>query len=147
MSEYKSPLNAYGLKVINTPGLGEKLSDLLHISSAIIVPGSTATVITSGQTGYNANMQYPSDLGEEIMNAFQSIEDSLIAAGAKDGFRAVFRMTSYHTSMGDDVMEALDKAAGKFFGANRPAWAGVGVAELYGGARIEIAVEAALSGQ
>lgn len=147
MAEYKSPLNAYGLKAINTPGLGEKLSDALHISSAIIVPARTATVITSGQTGYNEDMTYPGDLGEEVMNAFQSIEDSLIAAGVVDGFQAVFRMTSYHTSMGDDMMEALDKATTKFFGTNRPAWAGVGVTALYGGARIEITVEAALPSQ
>lgn len=147
MAEYKSPLNAYGLKAINTPGLGEKLSDLLHISSAIIVPANTATVITSGQTGYNADMEYPSDLGEEVMNAFQSIEDSLIAAGVKDGFEAVFRMTTYHTTMGDEMNEALDKATAKFFGANKPAWTGVGVTALYGGARIEITVEAALGGQ
>ena len=72
------------------------------------------------------------------MNAFQNVEDQLTAAGVKDGFRSVYRMTSYHTEMGDPMMEALDAATGKHFGKNRPAWAGVGVGELYGGARIEI---------
>lgn len=145
MPEYASPLNDYGLRCVNSSGLAERLSSLLHISGAIIIPPNSSTVVTSGQTGYSADMTYPSDLKEEVMNAFQSVEDQLLAAGVDGGFKCVYRMTSYHTGMGDDMMEALDAATGKYFGENRPAWAGVGVSELYGRARIEITAMAVLA--
>lgn len=145
MAEYKSPLNSFGIKSFNSPGLGEKLSNLLHISSAVVIPANVRTVVTSGTTGYDENMVYPKDLTEEIMNAFANVEAALLSAGVKDGFRSVYQMTSYHvTDFGDADMEAVDKAAEKYFGKNRPAWAGVGVAALYGGARIEITAWAAL---
>lgn len=145
MSEYKSPLNTFGIKSFNSPGLGEKLSNLLHISSAVVIPANTRTVVTSGTTGYDENMTYPKDLTEEILLAFANVEVALKAAGVKDGFRSVYQMTSYHvTDFGDADMEALDKAVGKYFGTNRPAWAGIGIASLYGGARIEITAWAAL---
>ena len=90
-------------------------------------------------------MVYPKDLTEEIMNAFANVEAALQSAGVKDGFRSVYQMTSYHvTDFGDADMEAVDKAVEKYFGKNRPAWAGIGVASLYGGARIEITAWAAL---
>ena len=147
MPEYASPLNAFGLRCVNGSGLGEKLSSLLHISGAIIIPPNASTVVTSGQVGYSADMTLPSDIKEEVMNAFQNVEDQLAAAGVKDGFRSVYRMTSYHTDMGDATMEAIDAAVEKYFGKNRPAWAGVGTTELYGGARIEITAMAILAGK
>jgi enamine deaminase RidA (YjgF/YER057c/UK114 family) len=143
--EYKGSLNAVGIRSFNAPGLGERLSDLLHIASAVVIPASTRTVVTSGQTGYKPNMTYPEDLTEQIVTAFQNTVDSLAAAGVKDGFHSVYQMTTYHAGgLGDDVAEALDVATKKFFGNNRPAWAGIGVETLYGGARIEITAWAAL---
>lgn len=145
MPEYESPLNTHGLRCVNSPGLGEKLSSLLHISGAIVIPPNASTAVTSGQTGYSADMTYPSDLKEEVMNAFQNVEDQLLAADVEDGFRSVYRMTTYHTEMGDAMTKALEAATEKYFGKNRPAWAGVGVTELYGGARIEITAMAVLA--
>jgi enamine deaminase RidA (YjgF/YER057c/UK114 family) len=145
MPEYASPLNAFGLRCVNSSGLGERLSSLLHISGAVIIPPNASTVVTSGQTGYSTDMTYPSDLKEEVMNAFQNVEDQLTAAGVKNGFKSVYRMTSYHTDMGDAMLEALDAATEKYFGKNRPAWAGVGTTDLYGGARIEITAMAILA--
>jgi enamine deaminase RidA (YjgF/YER057c/UK114 family) len=145
MGEYKGSLNSSGIKSFNSPGLGEKLSSLLHISSAVTIPANTCTVVTSGTTGYDEHMVYPKDLTEEIMNAFANVEAALAAAGVRDGFRSVYQMTSYHvTDFSDAGLEAVNKAVEKYFGKNRPAWAGVGVASLYGGARIEITAWAAL---
>ena len=144
MPDYSSPLNAFGLRCVNSSGLGENLSSLLHISGAIVIPPNASTVVTAGTVGYSADMTFPSGFKEEVMNAFQNVEDALTAAGVKEGFRSVYRMTTYHTDMGDAMMEALDAATGKYFGKNRPAWAGVGVTQLYGGARIEITAMAIL---
>lgn len=44
----------------------------------------------------------------------------------------------------DEVSEGLDAAVEKYFQGNRPAWTAIGVDSLYGGARIEITVSAAL---
>lgn len=146
MPEFKSPLEAYGIKSYNTPGQGEQLSDDLHISGAIVLPANVRTVITSGITGYDAAGKLPKDLAEEIDNAFASIEERLRVAGVKDGFKSVYQLTTYHvTDFNDKDMEALDKAVHKYFKGNRPAWAGIGVASLYDGARIEIVATAALA--
>lgn len=143
--EYTSPLNATGIRCYNVPGLGEKISSIFHISSAVVIPANTATVVTSGQTGYNADMKLPTDLTEEVLNAFRNVEESLAAAGVKDGFSSVYQMTSYHTGgLGDDTNAALDVAVTKYFKGNRPAWAGIGVDKLTDGARIEITAWAAL---
>jgi enamine deaminase RidA (YjgF/YER057c/UK114 family) len=143
--EYKGTLGAFGIKNINAPGLGERLSDLLHISSAVVVPAHTATVVTSGQTGYTQDMVYPSDTKEQILLAFHNVEEALRAAGVQEGWKAVYQMTTYHANgLTDEVSEALDAAVAKYFGGNRPAWTGIEVKSLYGGAIIEIAVSAAL---
>lgn len=143
--EYAGPLKSTGIRCYNVPGLGEKISASFHISSAVVVPANTATVVTSGQTGYDADMKLPTDLTEEVINAFRNVESSLAAAGVKDGFRSVYQMTSYHTGgLGPDMNAALDIAVPMFFQDNRPAWAGVGVDKLTDGARIEITAYAAL---
>lgn len=142
--EYATPLNSAGLNAYNVPGLGEKVSEHYHISSAIVIPPNASTVVTSGQVGFNADMTLPKDLLQEVLNTFQSVEDSLAAAGVKDGFQSVYRMTSYHVGMSEELDAALDVAIKKYFGTNRPAWTGVGVAALSEGARIEISVMAVL---
>lgn len=143
--EYKGTLGPYGIKNINAPGLGEKLSDLVHISSAVVIPANTTTVITSGQTGYTQDMVYPSDLKEQILLAFHNVEDALKAAGVSGGWKAVYQMTTYHAGgLTDEVSEGLELAVEKYFQGNRPAWSGIGVEALYGGAKIEITVSAAM---
>lgn len=142
--EYATPLNNAGVKAFNVPGLGEKVSDQYNISSAIVIPPHVSTVVTSGQVGFNEDMTLPNDLLSEVLNTFQSVEDSLAAAGVKDGFQSVYRMTSYHVGMSEELDSALAVAIKKYFGTNRPAWTGVGVAALSEGARIEISVMAVL---
>lgn len=143
--EYKGTLGRFDIKNINAPGLGERLSDLLHLSSAVIIPANTTTVMTSGHTGFTQDMEYPSDVKEQILLAFHNVEDALIAAGVEGGWKAVYQMTSYHAGgLTDEVSEGLDAAVEKYFQGNRPAWTAIGVDSLYGGARIEITVSAAL---
>jgi enamine deaminase RidA (YjgF/YER057c/UK114 family) len=143
--EYLSPLNSHGIKCFNVPGLGEKLSDIFHISSAVVLPSNVRTVVTAGQTGYTADMKLPEDLTEQYVQAFQNVVESLAAAGVKDGFDSVYQMTSYHAGgLDEKVDKALEVVIEKFFGKNRPAWAGVGVESLAGGAKVEIMAYAAL---
>lgn len=143
--EFPTPLNAGGLKAFNVPGLGEKVSEQFHIASAIVIPPNATTVVTSGQVGFDADMKLPKDLLEEVLTCFQNVVDSLAAAGVQDGFQSVYQMTSYHVGgVGEEVNAALGVAIEKYFGGNRPAWAGVGVEALSDGARIEMTVSAVL---
>ncbi|EPE03500.1 endoribonuclease l-psp [Ophiostoma piceae UAMH 11346] len=144
--EYKGGLDKYGLKAINSPGLGEKLGELLGLSGAVIIPANTATVRISGTTGLTKDMQMPESAMEEILLAFQNVEDTLVAAGVKDGWRAVYDLTTYHSGSLEDpeVGSALEAAFEKYCHGNKPTWAGVGVTNLYHGARIEIRVTAVL---
>jgi enamine deaminase RidA (YjgF/YER057c/UK114 family) len=147
MSEYKSPLNTHAIKCFNSAGMGEKLSPLLHISSATVLPANAHLVVTSGQTGMREDLSYPTSLVEQFDLAFANVEASLAAAGAQGGFGAVYQMTSYHVGglSGSEVDEAMEFVVKKYLGQNRPAWTGVGVAELYGEAKIEVTAYATLT--
>lgn len=144
--EYLSPLNAHGIKCFNSAGMGTKLSSLLYISSAVVLPINARQVVTSGQTGMREDLTYPSSMIEQYDLAFANVEASLKAAGVQGGFRAVYQMTSYHVGglSGPEVDEAMEFAVKKYFGENRPTWTGVGVKELYGEAKIEVTAYATL---
>lgn len=144
MPEYKSPLNKVGLKCINAPGLGEKISASYGVSSVIVIPPGATTYETCGHTGCNIDIEYPTDVTEEIVQAFQNVENALVEAGVKEGWQAVYRMTTYHVGRIEEQEAGLEKAMGKFLGENRPAWVGVSVSTLSGPARIEITVTAAV---
>ncbi|EFX04952.1 endoribonuclease l-psp [Grosmannia clavigera kw1407] len=144
--EYRGCLDEFGIKAINSPGLGEKLGEALGLSGAVVIPANTATVRTSGTTGVTKDMVLPASATEQIMLAFQNVEDTMVAAGVKDGWRAVFDLTTYHTGPLDDpeVNTALEAAFEMHLKGNKPTWAAIGVANLYQGARIEVRVTAAL---
>lgn len=141
--EYKGPLTKLGLKCINTPGLGEKLSPLYGISSVIVIPPNATLFETAGHTGCDIDIAYPDSLKDEILQAFQNVENALLAAGVPGGWQAVYKMTTYHAGSLDDAGEGLEAAMAKYLGDNRPAWCGVSVTGLSGPARIEITVSAA----
>lgn len=143
MPEFKGPLNSEGIKAYNVPGIGERVSDLLKISSAVVLPANSRLVVTSGNTGFGDDMKCSTNISEQVDQAFKNVEAALASAGVKDGFRSVYQMTSYHVP-GPDLTAALDLAIEKYFGGNRPAWTGVDVAGLYDGARLEITAYATL---
>jgi enamine deaminase RidA (YjgF/YER057c/UK114 family) len=73
------------------------------------------------------------------------VVDSLAAGGVTDGFASVYQLTTYHVGgLDEDTDKALEVVVEKFFGKNRPAWAGVGVEALADGAKVEIVAWAAL---
>ncbi|TVY29199.1 hypothetical protein LHYA1_G002720 [Lachnellula hyalina] len=144
MTEYTGPLTSLGLRYINAPGIGEKLSPLYNISSVIVIPPTATVYETCGHTGCNIDIEYPEGLREEILLAFKNVENALLAAGVKQGWQAVYKMTTYHVGPIEEHSAGLDEAIGHYLGANRPAWCGVCVASLTGPARLEITVSAAV---
>jgi enamine deaminase RidA (YjgF/YER057c/UK114 family) len=141
--EYQGPLTKLGLKCINSPGLGEKLGALFGISSVVVIPPNATLFETCGHTGCSIDIEYPTSLKEEILQAFQNVENALLAAGVPGGWQAVYKMTTYHVGSLDAAGEGLEAAMAKYLGNNRPAWCGVVVAGLTGPARLEITVSAA----
>ncbi|KAJ5623677.1 hypothetical protein N7490_012282 [Penicillium lividum] len=71
--EYKSPLNSHGIRCFNSAGMGMKLSSLLHISSAVVLPPNTRQVVRYGQTGMREDLSYPSSLVEQFDLAFANV--------------------------------------------------------------------------
>lgn len=136
----------YGIRSFNSAGMGVKLSPLLHISSAVVLPPNACIVVTSGLTGMRDDLTYPSSMLEQFDLAFANVEASLAAAGVTCGFRAVYQLTSYHVGgvSGGETDAAMEHVIEKYFKNNRPAWTGVGVESLYGDAKIEITAYATL---
>lgn len=74
-----------------TPGYGDVLKAQLHYSQAVRVGGR---VETSGQGGWDDELNIPESVEDEILLAFVNVERTLSAAGA--GWGDVFSVHSYH---------------------------------------------------
>jgi enamine deaminase RidA (YjgF/YER057c/UK114 family) len=143
--EYENTnLKKLGLRCINAPGNLLKISNSYSLSQSIIVPANRSIVYCSGHTGLNETMEHSRNIEEQVDAAFANVETTLKAAGVKDGWKAVFNMTSYHTSLADEHMEAVMKSHRKYVGDNRPCWTGVAVNDLAEEAAIELQVQAVL---
>lgn len=66
-------------KFFVTPGYGEYMLNELHFSQAVKIGDR---VETSGQGGWDDNLQIPESLADEIAQAFRNVERTLATAGA-----------------------------------------------------------------
>ncbi|KAI5460523.1 Endoribonuclease L-PSP/chorismate mutase-like protein [Mariannaea sp. PMI_226] len=117
----------------------------LGCSATVTVPANTATVITSGHIGADKSGQVPSDVEEQLELAFKNVEISLKHAGVSEGWNAVYHMTTYH--MAELMQEPNNRSVffrvrNKYIGENMPAWTGITVPRLYGGALLEMTIYA-----
>lgn len=74
-----------------------------------------------------------SDLLEEIDQAFSNVELALKDAGIKDGWKSVFRVTSYHAGFDGDQERVFGKMVAnfeKYMRGHEPIWTCVGVTAL-----------------
>lgn len=85
------------------------------------------------------------DAEDQLRQAFINTEKNLIAAGATQGWKAVYKCVAYH---GPDLDEGRLSIYGKlikeFCGSNRPSQVSIAVPYLWKDAHIEITVEAVL---
>lgn len=84
MENPASKLLSYGFQFRNWPGPGEKAAAQFGLSHAVIVPPKARTIIIGGQIGIKDDGTVPTDLAEEIAEAFNNVERSLKAAGLGD---------------------------------------------------------------
>ncbi|WP_374209833.1 Rid family hydrolase [Glycomyces sp. TRM65418] len=129
-----------------TPGFGEKLYDLLGYSQAVRI-GDRVEI--SGQGGWNDDIEFPEDLEEEIVRAFDNVERTLAAAGAT--WRDVVHVNSYHLPedpefIGERPTRVMAEQFRRRMGGRAPVWTQTGVAALGArGMRVEIRVTAVLN--
>lgn len=126
-----------------TPGYGEALHANLHYHQAVRVGDR---VETSGQGGWDDDMNFPDSLQDEIVQAFDNVERTLAQAGAT--WRDVIAVNSYHIaaaadSIGDQHNQVMVQQFRSRMGDRAPIWTQTGVTAL--GApkmRVEIRVTA-----
>jgi enamine deaminase RidA (YjgF/YER057c/UK114 family) len=127
----------------------EALGDVFNISAATSFKlyRDVTIVATSGQIGEAADYSpfQPNGANNEQFNgghaaqfelALKNIEKSLAAAqphlSSRELWGGVFNMTSFHTGTvpQEDQLE-IAAVARRYLGANKPAWAAIGVAALF----------------
>ena len=125
-----------------TPGYGPKLRDLLHYSQAVKIGNR---VETSGQGGWNDDLQIPKELGDEIAQAFRNLERTLATAGAS--WDHVVHVNSYHVGgFPPEVNETMTRLYRQYMPNHAPIWTQLGVEALgLPDMRIEIRVTAIIA--
>ncbi|WP_404788315.1 RidA family protein [Altericista sp. CCNU0014] len=102
-------------------------------------------VETSGQGGWDDDLQFPESLADEIAQAFRNVERTLATAGAS--WEDVIHVNSYHVGgFPPEVNEVMVKLFRHYMPNHAPIWTEVGVAALaLPTMRIEIRVTAITS--
>lgn len=129
-----------------TPGYGDTQLANMHYSQAVRIGDH---VEISGQGGWDDHFNFPTDLTDEIVAAFDNVERTLATAGAT--WRDVVSVNSYHVaetdvSIGDEHNRVMVEQFRKRMGERAPIWTQIGVATL--GApkmRVEIRVTAVVA--
>lgn len=83
MPEFIPPTRASsnGVRFFNWPGAGEEISESLSMTHASVIPPGASIIHVGGQVGIKSDGTVPTDLAEEIREAFSHIELSLREAG------------------------------------------------------------------
>ncbi|WP_335987858.1 Rid family hydrolase [Glycomyces sp. MUSA5-2] len=129
-----------------TPGAGEKLHGMLGYSQAVRI-GDRVEI--SGQGGWNDDLEFPEDLEDEIVRAFDNVERVLAAAGAT--WADVVHVNSYHLPddpayIGERPGRVMAEQFRKRMNGRAPIWTELGVAALGApGMRVEIRVTAVVA--
>ena len=112
-------------------------------SSAVVVPlGPRSLVFVSGEVGRDASgVLVNGGIEAEARQCFANNQSALERAGAST--RDVVRITAYLKDLADYAGYA--KVRGEVFGADWPASATVGVADLLLGAKLEVDAVAAIN--
>jgi enamine deaminase RidA (YjgF/YER057c/UK114 family) len=131
-----------------TPGYGDTQLKNMRYSQAVRV-GDRVEI--SGQGGWNDQFEFPADLREEIVAAFDNVERTLATAGAT--WRDVISVDSFHVTedpaqIGDAHNSVMVEQFRERMGDRAPIWTEIAVPVL-GAAnmRIEIKVSAIVASE
>ena len=111
---------------IVTPGSGAFFRQNLHFSSAVRIGNR---VETSGQGGWNDDLEIPDRVDEEIAAAFRNVDLILTAAGAH--WPHVVHVNTYHVGGFPPVVnETIVLLYRQYMPDHAPIWTQVGVEAL-----------------
>lgn len=111
---------------IVVPGFGETFRENLHFSNAVKIGNR---VETSGQGGWNNDLEIPEAIDEEIAAAFRNIELILAKAGAT--WDHVIHVNTYHVGGFPPIVnETIVKLYRQYMPNHAPIWTQVGVEAL-----------------
>lgn len=124
-----------------TPGYGEHMLKVLHYAQAVKIGNR---IETSGQGGWDDDLQIPPLLEDEIAQAFRNVERTLATAGA--GWEHVVHVNSYHVGgFPPEVNKTMARLYRQYMPNHAPIWTQLGVAALgLPTMRIEIRVTAVI---
>ncbi|MHA6769031.1 RidA family protein [Sphingobium ummariense] len=122
-----------------TEGAGQKLFDALHMSQTLKVGNR---VETSGQGGWDDDLNIPAAIEDEIAQAFRNVEKVLAPAGAS--WTDVVHVNSYHVGgFPPEVNATISRLYRHYMPDRAPIWTQTGVEALgLPTMRIEIRVTA-----
>lgn len=124
-----------------TPGYGDTQLAAMHDDQAVRIGDR---VETSGQGGWDDDGNFPDDLEDEIVRAFDNVERTLAEAGAT--WRDVIAVNSYHLPAAADSIDGAHNRVmveqfRKRMGDRAPDWTEIGVSAFgVPGMRVEIRV-------
>ncbi|MDZ5696064.1 RidA family protein [Chelativorans sp. M5D2P16] len=111
---------------IVTPGFGETFRNNLHFSTAVRIGNR---VETSGQGGWNDDLDIPEAIEDEITTAFNNIARVLAQAGAS--WRQVVHVNTYHVGgFPPLVNETIVRLYRHHMPDHAPIWTQLGVEAL-----------------
>ncbi|KAL1585653.1 hypothetical protein WHR41_06032 [Cladosporium halotolerans] len=122
-------------------GYGQTARESAYYSQAVRIGNR---IECAGQGGWNpaTGSDYSPDLSGEIDQAFENVELAIRTAGGK-GWSQVFRVTTYHVVLNDEVFAAMVRNLKAWIPDHQPIWTCIGVAKLaYPEMRVEIEVAA-----
>lgn len=109
-----------------TPGFGDRFRQTLHFSSAVKIGNR---VETSGQGGWNDELQIPEAIEEEIATAFYNIALVLAKAGAT--WDQVIHVNTYHVGGFPPIVnDTIVKLYRHYMPDHAPIWTQLGVEAL-----------------
>ncbi|KAH7136945.1 hypothetical protein B0J13DRAFT_625558 [Dactylonectria estremocensis] len=122
------------VRFFNWPGAGVTISETLGMTHAAVTPPGASIIHVGGQAGITAEGTVPSNLEDEITEAFSHIELSLREAGLTgsrhDVWGCVFRINSYHANTDETFAPTFLRVFKAHVGQSRPIFTGVDVAKL-----------------
>lgn len=104
-----TPASSNEVRFFNWPGAGEEISEALKMTHACVIPPGASVIHVGGQAGIKSDGTVPTDLTEEIREAFSHIELSLREAGltgtSEEVWGCVFKVWS--PTPGTDCLNSI----------------------------------------
>ncbi|KAJ3547321.1 hypothetical protein NM208_g1574 [Fusarium decemcellulare] len=139
----RSQLTDLGVGCFNAPGYSTTFAQLANLSNAVTVPANATVVHITGQLGMNDQGELVTDPAQQLRQAFLNVEKNLVAAGARHGWKSVYKCVAYHSpDLSEERLQIYAGLIKEFCGSNKPSQTSVTVPSLWQGAHIEITVEA-----